>query len=105
MLVSYESLKRNHKATVETIASFLSYSLTPDTLDKIVEQTAFDAVKENPAANMFWVDKITLNGNSAKFLRKGIIGDWESHFTEDQATRMECTVKEKLLGIGLDFEY
>ena len=105
MLVSYESLKRNHKATIESIANFLSYSLAPETLDKIVEQTTFDAAKKNPAANMFWVDKITINGSSAKFMRKGIIGDWESHFTEDQSARMDCTVKEKLLGTGLDFEY
>ena len=105
MLVSYESLKRNHKATVETIANFLSYSLTPETLDKIVEQTTFDAVKKNPAANMFWIDEISFNGDSAKFMRKGIIGDWESHFTNDQSARMDSIVKEKLSGTGLDFEY
>ena len=105
MLVSYESLKRNHKATVESIATFLSYNLTSDTVDKIVEQTTFDAVKKNPAANMSWIDKLSLDGNSAKFMRKGIIGDWESQFSEDQSTRMDCTVKEKLSGTGLDFEY
>ena len=90
---------------METIANFLSYSLTPETLDKIVEQTTFDAVKKNPAANMFWIDKISFNGGSAKFMRKGIIGDWESHFTEDQVARMDSLVKEKLSGTGLDFEY
>lgn len=105
MLVSYESLKRNHRAAVETIANFMSCKLSPDTLNKIVDQTMFDAVKKNPAANMHWVDKISLDGSSVEFMRRGIVGDWESHFTDDQSATMDQIVKRKLSGTGLEFEY
>ena len=35
-------------------------------------------------------------------MRKGVVGDWKNHFTEEQAKRYDQLVAEKLKGTGLE---
>ena len=48
-------MKKDSKATVNTIADYLGYRLSEDIIQKIVKQTEFDAMKLNPTANNGWM--------------------------------------------------
>ena len=97
-------MKENLRAAVETIAKFIGQDLTPSEVSSVVEQTTFETMKTNPAANMDW-SKPLLHESSSAFLRKGMVGDWRNYFTGEQSVRMDEEVKKTLAGTGLEFVY
>ena len=97
-------MKENHRAAIETIAKFIGEDLTPLEVNSVVEQTTFEAMKANPAANMNWAGAL-YHDRSTPFLRKGKVGDWKNFFTDEQSARMDEEIKKKLDGTGLEFVY
>ena len=83
----------------------MGYDLTPSEISSIVEQTTFDAMKANPAANVSWVKAFPNKGVTTEFMRKGQVGDWRNYFTDEQSARVDEEVKKKLDGTGLEFVY
>ena len=102
LVISFEWMKANHRAAVETIAEFLGRDLTPSTVSSIVEQSTLATMKTNPATNQSWLEAVYLKG-STPFLRKGKVGDWRSYFTDEQSARMDEEIKKKCHGTGLEF--
>ena len=39
------------------------------------------------------------------FMRKGVVGDWKNHFTEEQSAMFDALYSEKMKGSGLDFDF
>ena len=106
LVISYEWMKANHHAAVETIAKFIGCDLTPSEVSSIVDQTTFDTMKANPATNMSWLESTYVaTESSTPFLRKGKVGDWRNHFTDEQSARMDEEIKKTFDGTGLEFEY
>ena len=103
MFISYESLKRDPFKSVNEVAKFLGYNLTEAVATQIVDMTSFDKMKENPSANNNWMNKVRREGEP--FMRKGVIGDWKTLFSEDQSARIDKMVAEKLADIDIVFDY
>ena len=103
LFVKYEDMKRDLPHTVRQVSEFLGYPLSPAVVDKISKQTSFENMKENPLANYHW-DNQRREG-AEPFLRKGAIGDWKTHFSEEQSARLEAEYTKKMAGSGLDFTY
>ena len=62
-------------------------------------------MKHNPAANGGWLDQfVPKRENPIPFIRKGIIGDWKSHLTEEQSAKIDTIVTETFAGTGLVFD-
>ena len=104
LVISYEWMKANHRSAVETIAKFMRYDLTPSEVSSIVDQTTFERMKVNPAANMSWTDSVRLAANTA-FMRKGKVGDWRNYFTDEQSAKMDEEIRKTLAGTGLEFKF
>ena len=58
-------------------------------------------MKENPAINDFYMK---FRKPDAAFFRKGVVGDWRSHFTPQQNVEFDTVYAEKMKGSGLDFD-
>ena len=97
-------LRANHRAAVESIAKFIGCDLTPSEISSIVEQTSFDTMKATPAASKDWQESLRLKDNTP-FLRKGKVGDWKNHFTDEQSARMDQEIKKKLEGTGFEYTF
>ena len=94
----YEDMKADiHKAT-RRVAKFLEKDLTEEQIEFIVRRADFDTMKKQRMA----VDKNEKKGGGQ--LRKGIVGDWRSHFSEEQAQYVDKLTAEKLEGTGLQFK-
>ena len=91
MVLSYEQMKKDPYTAVSTVSSFLGYKLTDEIIQTIVEQTTFDKMKTNPAANFSWSDEYRKAG-SAPFMRKGVIGDWKNYLSTEQSARTGITI-------------
>ena len=106
LILMYENMKKDPSAAVSSVASFLGHNLSDEVIESIVDQTSFDKMKHNPAANMSWLNQfVPKRDNPIDFIRKGIIGDWRSSLTDEQSAKIDTLVAEKFAGTGLVFDY
>ena len=95
------------RGSVQKIAQFMCYNLDESVIDKITEQSTFDSMKANPLVNPDGYPQNldqNIKKNTTPFLRKGIIGDWRNHFTDEQSSRLDEYVK-RMREAGLEFSF
>ena len=102
----YEDMKKDLTLVVTQIATFMGYSLT-DVIKNIVDATTFDKMKNNLVASRKLTFDAEFNKDgSSSFIRKGIVGDWKNHLSEEQSAKIDALVEEHLIaGTGLVFQY
>ena len=93
----YEDMKADIDKETRRVAKFLGKDLTEEQIQFVIGRADFDKMKKDRMA----VDKDEKKG--AGQLRKGIVGDWRSHFSEEQTEYVEQLTAEKLAGTGLHF--
>ena len=96
----YEDMKLNPKAEIKRIAEVLGVTLTDDQIDEVAEEIAFNKHKENlteefkafaPPRFIVWLGKYGIGPLGGwrtppkveEICRKGVVGDWENHFTPE----------------------
>ena len=106
LIIAFENMKKDPHAAVHSVASFLGHNLSDEVIESIVDQTSFDKMKHNPAANMSWLDEVVpKRENPIPFIRKGKTGGWRSELTEEQSAKIDTLVAENFAGTGLVFDY
>ncbi|XP_061915411.1 sulfotransferase 6B1 [Entelurus aequoreus] len=91
MLVTYEQLKQDLGQAVRHMASFLGFTLTQDQVRRVSEASTFAAMKESSQHG----------GIENIIFRKGEVGDWRNHFTEEQSRQMDQVFSRHLAGTRL----
>ena len=102
LYIKYEDLVRDTRVGVLKVASFLGKDLNEEAIVSILDQVLFKNMKDNPKLNMTEVQ--CMDKTIVPFLRKGIVGDWRSHFNKEQEEEMYNMFKEKILSRGLQFD-
>ncbi|XP_055491769.1 amine sulfotransferase-like [Leucoraja erinacea] len=102
LFLSYEETKKDLRTTITKICDFLGRKLGEDKLDIVVEESTFKAMSNNPMANYKDLENKNPNGS---FLRKGIIGDWKTHFTVAQSEKFDKIFQEKMKGFPFKFTW
>ena len=97
-------MKKNPYNSIVAVAKHLGYSISEEVLQRIVVQTNFSNMKTNDKANKTW-RTMYCNTQSSPFMRKGAIGDWRNHFTDQQSLRMDRMISEKLGDVSINFEF
>ena len=96
--VFYEDMKENIHKETRRVVQFLGIDLTDDQIQFVVDRANFDAMKKKRMV----IDKNEEEGKG--HFRKGVVGDWRSHFSEEQAQYVDKLTAEKLEGTGLHFK-
>ncbi|XP_042328071.1 sulfotransferase 1C2-like isoform X2 [Sceloporus undulatus] len=99
----YEDIKEDPAREIQKVAQFLGIELPESVLKKIVQQTTFESMKENPMTNYSTVPSSILDQSVSPFLRKGTVGDWKEHFTVAQSEWTDDICTQKLRGTSLSF--
>lgn len=60
------------KHEIQKVAQFMGKNLDETVLDKIVQETSFEKMKENPMTNHSTVSKSILVQSISPFMRKGV---------------------------------
>ncbi|XP_053882784.1 sulfotransferase 1B1-like isoform X2 [Malaclemys terrapin pileata] len=103
LYVFYEDMKEDPAREIRRVMDFLEVELPPQVLEKIVQQTSFQIMKENPMANYSSVPSTILDQTVSPFMRKGQVGDWKNHFTVAQSKVFDAHYQRRMQGTGLHF--
>ncbi|XP_047393704.1 sulfotransferase 1C2-like isoform X1 [Sciurus carolinensis] len=103
LFLFYEDIKKDPKHEIQKVAQFMGKNLDETVLDKIVQETSFEKMKENPMTNRSTVPKSILDQSISPFIRKGTVGDWKNHFTVAQNENFDEIYKKKMEGITINF--
>lgn len=98
MYITYEEMKKDLPAALRKISSFLGKNLSDEVIKKIAENCSFETMKDNPMSNFSLVPKIYMDSDKSPFLRKGVAGDWKTHFSPEQLSRFSSCIKKELEG-------
>ncbi|XP_053315351.1 sulfotransferase 6B1-like [Spea bombifrons] len=93
MAITFEEMKEDYLSQLKRISDFFGLSLTEEQLALIESKTTFKSMKEKSG------DSHGKLGNV--FFRKGEIGDWRNHFTEEQSKEVDAKFEECLAGTKL----
>lgn len=99
LFLKYEDLIENLERELWKIAAFLRLPLSPDTLNRIVEKTAFQNMKSDAFSNYHEVREFR------GIFRKGVVGSWKEEFTVAQSERFDKIYEDRMRGSGLDFTF
>jgi len=93
--ISYEELVNQPVESVTKIANFIGVDITTDTslVTRVVEGSRFDNVKKAAQSIL----EAGAEGH-IDHLRKGQIGDWRSHFSDELFVEFETEIRQRLNG-------
>ncbi|XP_019513675.1 PREDICTED: bile salt sulfotransferase isoform X2 [Hipposideros armiger] len=95
LILSYEELKRDTRSAVQKLCQFLGKKLEPEELNSVLQNSSFQAMKENKMSNYSMLRGWLLDQKNGSFMRKGISGDWKNYFTVAQAEVFDKIFQEK----------
>ena len=90
----YEDMLANCAAEISRIADAFGRSLTPERAAAIADKYSFQSqTKRKPGEE-----------DKASFLRKGIAGDWENHFTKEARRMFDHHCGDALIALGYEVD-
>lgn len=99
IIIIFLNLFQDLCSNVRRISEFLEEPLSVEMIAKISHQCTFAEMKKNS-------DSFSLSVYPSKpsFLRKGEVGGWKAHFSEELNRAFDEKFMEKLNGTGLHFD-
>lgn len=102
LFLTYEEMKKDQLAAIMKTAQFLEKTVTAEQADELAKHLEFSKMAANPAINLESV--LTKNTDAPKFIRKGQVGDWRNHMSEDLSCKFDEWTENHSKGTGLHFD-
>ncbi|KAD3067783.1 hypothetical protein E3N88_35663 [Mikania micrantha] len=107
LFLRYEELKKQPEVVVRKLADFMGKPITMEeekkgVVGEIIKLCSFENLR-NLEINKKGVDKFgkLVEVEKQGFFRKGEIGDWKNHLSEEMKDRINGIIEQKFLGSGL----
>lgn len=106
LVLFYEDMHKDIRGTISKIAEFFGRNLTEDEINSIAEHCSFQHMIENPSVNYsHWDDLGLRKKGEAKFLRKGVVGDWRNYISPDMDGKINGWIDTQFAGLNEHFVY
>jgi hypothetical protein len=89
---------------VQSIAKFLGQDYSKEQIESLLAFTSFGSMKKNNAEYCKLLIDINVFEKDMEFFRKGQIGDWRNHFSEELSKRVDDYLKDSLKST-ITFDY
>ncbi|KAK3887240.1 hypothetical protein Pcinc_008636 [Petrolisthes cinctipes] len=103
--VFYEDLKADPQEEIRKLNQFLATGLTEQQLKNVVHHTSFSSMKSRgdpmPDNGLYNQE---LHQTTGGFYRKGVIGDWKNHFSQELNQEMDKWIKENIGDSSIPFK-
>jgi hypothetical protein len=111
LFLKYDEIAAEPARHVRMLAEFLGVPFTAEEesggiVEEVVRLCSFGNLRNLPVNSDEVVDNRIVGGvhrRNSVYFRKGKVGDWENHLTEEMARKLDCVIEEKLRGSGLTF--
>ncbi|XP_071791965.1 sulfotransferase 2A1-like [Asterias amurensis] len=104
LVLKYEDMKRDTRGAVIQIADFMGRPLSDEALDKIVDLVQVDSMKTRFKTAGESQEKENKKG-AKNILRKGVVGDWKTHFSVAENEAFDALYRQKMAGSGLELQF
>ncbi|XP_057165899.1 sulfotransferase 1E1-like isoform X2 [Ursus arctos] len=101
LFLFYEDMKEDIRKEVIKVIQFLGRQPSEELVDKIVQHTSFQEMKNNPSTNYTTLPDEIMNQKVSPFMRKGIAGDWKNHFTVALNEKFDIHYEQEMKGSTL----
>lgn len=95
-------------SVIRKVAHFLGRHISEEDVKKLEEHLSFESMKSNPAVNYESITQLNKEFNLTKFdgefMRKGSVGDYKAHMSQELIDKFKVWTEEKLKGSGFTFE-
>ncbi len=105
LFLKYEDMKKDLHVAVKQVAEFMGCEFGNREIASIAELSTFQSMKASNTSNFSWVPDHVRSLSGEQHLRKGVVGDWRSHFTEKQNQDFDIVYAQRMKGTGLEFEF
>ncbi|MGH0160389.1 UNVERIFIED_CONTAM: hypothetical protein FKN15_061599 [Acipenser sinensis] len=98
-IITYEDMIENLTEGIQQVAKFFSLTLSDEQVQAIAQESTFETMKNK--------SKETHGQMGNVIFRKGGVGDWKNHFSEEQSKELDAKFEQCLAGtkIGAKFKY
>ncbi|MGH0141543.1 UNVERIFIED_CONTAM: hypothetical protein FKN15_006124 [Acipenser sinensis] len=98
-IITYEDMIENLTEGIQQVAKFFSLTLSDEQVQAIAQESTFETMKNK--------SKETHGQMGNVIFRKGGIGDWKNHFSEEQSKELDAKFEQCLAGtkIGAKLKY
>ncbi|XP_055452139.1 sulfotransferase 1E1-like [Psammomys obesus] len=103
LFMFYEDMKEDIRREVIKLIEFLGKKPSAELLDKIIQHTSFQEMKNNPSTNYTMMPEHMMNQKVSPFMRKGITGDWKNHFSAELRERFDEHYEEQMKDSAVKF--
>ncbi len=104
LFLQYEAMLADSTKAVHQVADFMGQSLSEEEVAAIVEGSSFKTMQSKGSAS-YHVSASRFKEEKGGFFRKGIKGDWNSHFSTDQSDYVDELVRTKVMPLGLAYSF
>ncbi|KAF8368915.1 hypothetical protein PRIPAC_86744 [Pristionchus pacificus] len=101
--ICYEDMKIDLMREMESLEELVGISLSMEQRKEVVNHSSFDSMKCNKMTNR--EGNMLLDQSRARFMRKGIVGDWKNYFTVAQSEAFDELYQKEMKGSGLNFQF
>ncbi|XP_075035067.1 sulfotransferase 1 family member D1-like [Mixophyes fleayi] len=97
----YEDMQEDPRREIKKVMKFLGKDLSDEVLEKIHQNSSFQAMKNNPMSNFSTYPY--MDQSVSPFMRKGICGDWKNQFTVCQNEKFDEYYRREMSDTDLSF--
>jgi hypothetical protein len=100
LVLHYEDMQQDLATHIRRLGTFVGRHLSPQAVAAIADYASFASMSANPFTNR--AGNPMMDFAIARFLRKGVVGDWKHHFTGEQDARFQAVWDQKMRGTALE---
>ncbi|NP_001090347.1 sulfotransferase family 5A, member 1 L homeolog [Xenopus laevis] len=101
--ITYEDMQKDLRRSIKKICQFLETPMYSKEVDKVEQHSNFAVMSQNSMVNYTLIPCEIMDHTQSKFMRKGVVGDWQQHFTEEQNKMFDKVFQEKMSDCDLQF--
>ena len=103
LVVSFKSMKKDLRGTVEEVAQFMNVQTTPDIISEVCAKSSFEYMKR--LDEKFRPNRMIPWGPQGTMIRKGSQGGSGELLTLEQQREIDTRFRAELTALGSDFPY
>ncbi|KAG8437572.1 hypothetical protein GDO86_008326 [Hymenochirus boettgeri] len=101
--ITYEDMQKDLRGCIKKLCKFLGSPMYSKEVDRVEKHCKFSNMSQNKMVNYMLIPCEILDHTQGKFMRKGVVGDWKQHFTEEQNVMFDKIFQEKMSDCDLQF--